>query len=790
MDNQEQKTSSNNGASRFAFAIALGPVGRFISAGRRSRDLWYGSRLLSEMTRRAVLSLLEQEKERNRPIEFWTPRKARIEQFRGRPFLEPPRAEKGAPLEPHEGPVISNKILGILEGGSKDEVVDILRSAERDIRRFLVKQLDDLLDEIGDSFLSIAVDQHALVQQTEAILHGDFVEYYAAFARVGEGEGDTSAEIAALDRARRLLDGRKNARVFTAPSWTYPGRPRSNLEPGRDSVLVECDPARRADKSMEMIRRSRVGIRGGERLDAIGLLRRYAAMKEALGPDISNSHKMLPGMPFAPLARVAAHPWMCGVSSRESTKGHLERCRKELEALEASPHDNRPGALFLISSPSREPGKRVSRAGRRTDGVFPYDASLFFEGGVEAARRELQRYAQDLSGRSSSAGAASDAERERVLREVRKARGALDRLGRSIRAIHRIHGPPQPYYCMLAADGDGVGHFLSSLKSKDRHEARKLHEAFVGALDRFADGVWRDENIVRHDGFAFYVGGDEVMAWLPVDRALEAASALSALFAAEMTTARDACGASFEIPSLSIGLVIAHVKHDMRDVRRRAEAALRLAKEKRREAGRKTVGLHRELDDQQNDVKKQIADDGKISFSAPDDEHGGRSLAQSSWVCVNESPAGGTDRVSFGPLEEVVEILERLRVLMRDKDLGISLSHAVLADLARLDMDDKAGARAALIRILGGICLRFKRNDGTPDRVPAVIDRIAKRHYKLLEMCGDDAVEQCVRDLENLCFQILLAKRIESIREQRFERGPRDTGGIQHEGAASAEDER
>ena len=34
--------------------ITIGPVQDFIAAGRRSRDLWYGSHLLSELSRRVA----------------------------------------------------------------------------------------------------------------------------------------------------------------------------------------------------------------------------------------------------------------------------------------------------------------------------------------------------------------------------------------------------------------------------------------------------------------------------------------------------------------------------------------------------------------------------------------------------------------------------------------------------------------------------------------------------------------------------------------------------------------
>ena len=39
--------------------IAVGPVQDFIAAARRCRDLWYGSHLLSELSKAAALALFD-----------------------------------------------------------------------------------------------------------------------------------------------------------------------------------------------------------------------------------------------------------------------------------------------------------------------------------------------------------------------------------------------------------------------------------------------------------------------------------------------------------------------------------------------------------------------------------------------------------------------------------------------------------------------------------------------------------------------------------------------------------
>lgn len=42
---------------RYLLALSIGPVQEFIAAARRSRDLWFGSYLLSEVSKAAALAL-------------------------------------------------------------------------------------------------------------------------------------------------------------------------------------------------------------------------------------------------------------------------------------------------------------------------------------------------------------------------------------------------------------------------------------------------------------------------------------------------------------------------------------------------------------------------------------------------------------------------------------------------------------------------------------------------------------------------------------------------------------
>ncbi|MBQ7176838.1 MAG: type III-B CRISPR-associated protein Cas10/Cmr2 [Victivallales bacterium] len=108
-----------------------------------------------------------------------------------------------------------------------------------------------------------------------------------------------------------------------------------------------------------------------------------------------------------------------------------------------------------------------------------------------------------------------------------------------------------PYVAVIALDGDSMGKWLSGEKapilkhllagkaveyfSKYGYDGirRALtpswHLQFSEALSNFSNYI--AEPVVRHyDGQLIYAGGDDVMAMLPADRALECASALRGLF--------------------------------------------------------------------------------------------------------------------------------------------------------------------------------------------------------------------------------------------------------------------
>ena len=106
-------------------------------------------------------------------------------------------------------------------------------------------------------------------------------------------------------------------------------------------------------------------------------------------------------------------------------------------------------------------------------------------------------------------------------------------------------GPPPTFYAFLLADGDCLGRLLGELGSETVSTALR---AFTGSVPKVVEG---------HDGVTVYAGGDDVLAMLPMPRALDCAQALSdayrRAFAAADTAAKDGA-------TLSAAAVFAHIR--------------------------------------------------------------------------------------------------------------------------------------------------------------------------------------------------------------------------------------
>jgi CRISPR-associated protein Cmr2 len=127
---------------------------------------------------------------------------------------------------------------------------------------------------------------------------------------------------------------------------------------------------------------------------------------------------------------------------------------------------------------------------------------------------------------------------------------------------------PSPYLAVLVADGDRMGATISSLKSTDDHRAlSKTLAGFANEARRIVD---------QHNGVLVYAGGDDVLAFLPVDQSLACAQQLRDKFVMLLEQYKDDKGQS---PTFSVGLAIGHFMENLEDLLEYGRAAEKAAKD-------------------------------------------------------------------------------------------------------------------------------------------------------------------------------------------------------------------
>jgi len=129
---------------------------------------------------------------------------------------------------------------------------------------------------------------------------------------------------------------------------------------------------------------------------------------------------------------------------------------------------------------------------------------------------------------------------------------------------------PQPYFAILVADGDRMGELIA------RQDNPEAHRRLSRTLDEFAQ---KARAIVQnHRGFMVYSGGDDVLAFLPVNRAIACAQELSEAFRHQVRV------------TLSAGIAVVHYREPLSISLQKAREAEKAAKNGGRNA--LAVALH------------------------------------------------------------------------------------------------------------------------------------------------------------------------------------------------------
>ncbi len=262
--------------SGYLLLLSIGPVQDFIAQARRTRDLWYGSHLLSELSRAAARAIVG---------------------AKGT-LIFPALAQGDAELQPCAGPLrpdtdqpplsVANKILAELAVGVDPAAIAAgARDAVRQHWQALAAQVQGRVEGLA------APGTEAVWQEQVASL----LEIGATWCAL---DGTDGGYRAARHRLERALAARKNLRDFGQWTQTRSGAPKSSLDGARVSVLLE--KGRDPKKSLKY------RIQPTEQLDAVGLIKRAGGEPDQ----------------FVPLHNIAAAPWL---------NAARERCSAKLDAL-------------------------------------------------------------------------------------------------------------------------------------------------------------------------------------------------------------------------------------------------------------------------------------------------------------------------------------------------------------------------------------------------------------------------------------------------------------------------
>jgi CRISPR-associated protein Cmr2 len=232
--------------------VTLGPVQDFIAQARRTRDLWYGSHLLSELGRAAARALADGGAELIFPA-----------LKKGDPQLEacpaPVRPDGSAPQS------VANKLLaGVPAGVDPEQLARTVRDA---VSRYWRQELAAPLKRECAGLLAPNIDD----------VWADQVDTFLEFAASWLPIGDYAETRRKLEQA---IAGRKMLRDFEP--WRH-GRgavPKSSLDGGRETVLL---PA--AERDPKLVQKYRIA--DGEQLDAVGLVKRAGGDPEQFVPVVN-----------------------------------------------------------------------------------------------------------------------------------------------------------------------------------------------------------------------------------------------------------------------------------------------------------------------------------------------------------------------------------------------------------------------------------------------------------------------------------------------------------------------
>lgn len=213
---------------RYLIQVSIGPVQEFIASARKLRDLWFGSYILSELSKCVAREFYQQGGE----LIF--------------PFIE-----KEEELAKDSALIVANKVLVKIE--LKEQPDQMIEQVKNSWHRQIKEIANEAWKKI-EGFKHLKVNNSLYQAQIS-----DSGEFYAVWTEWADNEEYKRAK----EKLDRLLQSRKYFQVFNGPTWDGAGIPKNSLDGIREAVL-----GNKQDEIIGLIKKN-------ECLDALACIKRF-----------------------------------------------------------------------------------------------------------------------------------------------------------------------------------------------------------------------------------------------------------------------------------------------------------------------------------------------------------------------------------------------------------------------------------------------------------------------------------------------------------------------------------
>lgn len=499
--------------------FTLGPVQGFVAQARRTRDLWAGSFLLSYLTGQAMATVLE-----HKDAEILLPLVGTKEQ----PDNELLAAifEARANETPEQKPFIGslpNHFKAVITTDNPADALQISKDLAKTSQAAVQKEWQKIADAVYDNFF----EGKGIFDTSQKAIWDEQVKN---FWQINWVVGSTQDANDKSDAA--WLGQRKNWRSYIPPAQA--GDKCTLMGQWQElSGYIRAQQKREDNKQTDFWQNLReksdmeqLDLGDNERLCAIALIKRlfpYVA-EETIGWQLNVQS-------WPSTSYFAAVPWLRAIQENVADAEPLRKAADNYSKLVKETIKGSSGHNAALTCLQSQPSSL--RDFQRLDGQLYYHHSIEndrernYNGEAEEAKRSLQ--------------------------------AQLDTVAKLVG--HR----PSPFYALLMMDGDSLGKLLQ----QEGMEAQDISRALAEFTKHVATTV------CTHCGKTIYAGGDDVLALLPLDRAIDAAKTLREVY--QQAFKHQAKGTT---ATISAGLCFAHYRTSLRAVREEAKYLLdKVAKE-------------------------------------------------------------------------------------------------------------------------------------------------------------------------------------------------------------------